>query len=279
MEGSWVKFGLKGCWGKAIFSWLLASWVQIGRFCRVQFFGFLMLGSGLLWLLLFLAFLSLSEDSVFKVLKPNDHHGDVVQRPPQQWIFQDVFDSHATEAVDVLSFALHWGMILIIIGCSPHAENGVLIRKLIEYPVTAKNHEVMLWPYLKLLDLWIVDDYIRIPLESRNFRFWVTKCSGYTQPSGEDSEWARQVIQLVLAFVLTIIIYNLICCCPVVDLPTCILYSFCLGVTTWLMILAQSNHLLALLGRKGSSWITYVGHVAGILDDKHYNGAWSTFIS
>ena len=44
---------------------------------------------------------SLTKDRVFEILKPNNDNSDVVQRPPEKGVLENVLDSHAAEAMNM----------------------------------------------------------------------------------------------------------------------------------------------------------------------------------
>lgn len=78
--------------------------------------------------------------------------------------------------VNVLCLSL---LVVVKVATVPDAGTDILVRHFVEYAIATKSNEVMLFADLEDADVGSGDYYIRVAASVIQFRFRVTKCSGY----------------------------------------------------------------------------------------------------
>ena len=97
----------------------------------------------------------------------------------------------------------------------------------------------MLFPYLKGLDLWIMNYNIRIAIKCSDFGLRIAKSSCHRKSSGQYSQRTSQIELLILVHLVLVISDNLVGSGPIVYFSTSISDSLSFTIFTRLMIETQ----------------------------------------
>jgi len=233
--------------------WRVILW-QIGTPCSFNYFCLFYEGwlhfrfKFYCWLRAFIFsawFPLIAKDSMFKVAEPNYYNSHIIQTPAQETVLQNILYSHSAHFMYVFDLSFHSRVVLIVLYCFPNACGAILVWKFIEDSITSKNNEIMLLFYLKWLDFRIMYHNIWVSTKWCYLGLRVTKCSCYWKTTWQYSQRPSQIELLVFCHFVFVVWNNLVCCCPVVYLTTCIFNPLRFFVITRLMVLTQAIHFLA----------------------------------
>lgn len=85
--------------------------------------------------------LRLAKHLAFEVLESNHHHSHVVEGLPIEGIFQNTLNCQPTLLVHILC---QFELFVVYGDTVPHAARDVLVRQLVEDPITAQDYEVVI---------------------------------------------------------------------------------------------------------------------------------------
>ena len=138
--------------------------------------------------------LRLAKHLPFEVLKSNHHHSHIVEGLSVEGIFQNTLNCQPALLVHILcQFE-----ILVIYGDTvPHAARDVLVRELVEDPITAQDDEVVVLGNFELVNIRLADHNIRVSAAKFKFCLWVTEGPRNGEPAGQNSNWANYVVSVV----------------------------------------------------------------------------------
>lgn len=85
--------------------------------------------------------LRLAKHLAFEVLESNHNHSHVVEGLPVEGIFQNTLNCQPTLLVHILC---QFELFVVYGDTVPHAARDVLVRQLVEDPITAQDYEIVI---------------------------------------------------------------------------------------------------------------------------------------
>ena len=200
-----------------------------------------------------------SEIFLFQLLQAEEDGGQIIWTSPSHWLFD--------EEIDCLScFLMHWSFLS---HCFPDQLNGVSWLHPFKDAIAAEKNEVFFSCQFELANVRLRGYNTFASSQLGLFCFYISDGSGDGQLSGQNAEWTYYFLSLIVEFSHLCSVY----------FSSSLHNSILLSDIAWSMVPAEIESHFSSFSAHDSSGISYIGHIASVVNKESDDSTGSTFIN